>query len=165
MKVYLSPSDQENYGVGTYGTEGDRMQELSNKVKPKLQALGHTVYGSDNSLSLADRVTASNNAGVDVHVALHSNAGGGTGPEIWHYPGSVGGISLATSIINEVAAVDGCPTSRGLKNTSGFYELSQTVAPAVILEVAFHDNTYDAAWIVSHMDDIAQAIADGIDAY
>lgn len=95
MKVYLSPSDQTgNIGVGTYGSEASRMQQLSNKVKTKLIALGHTVYGSDNSLSLAQRIAASNTDGVDVHVALHSNAGGGTGPEIWHYPASTKGTAM-----------------------------------------------------------------------
>ena len=81
MKVYLSPSSQTgNVGVGSYGTEAERMQQLSSKVKTKLQALGHTVYGSDNSLDLTDRIAASNAAGVAAHIGLHSNAGGGTGP-------------------------------------------------------------------------------------
>jgi len=123
------------------------------------------VYGSDNSIGLSQRIAASNAAGVDVHVALHSNAGGGTGPEIWHYPGSSNGIYLANCVIGEVANVSGCPSSRGLKSSSGYLELKNTVAPAVILEVGFHDNTYDAAWIVSNMDAIAGAIANGIDAY
>lgn len=66
MKVYLSPSSQtNNVGYGDYGTEADRMQQLSDKVKTKLKALGHTVYGSDNSLDLDERVAASSNAGVD----------------------------------------------------------------------------------------------------
>jgi len=31
MKIYISPSDQKsNVGVGSYGTEADRMQQLSN---------------------------------------------------------------------------------------------------------------------------------------
>ena len=165
MKVYLSPSDQPGMGVGTYGTEGYRMQQLSNKVKAALIALGHDVYGSDNTLSLAQRVAASNAANVDVHIALHSNAGGGTGPEIWHYPNSTNGILLSNCIITEVANVQGCPPSRGLKSNSTYWDLLGTVAPAAILEVGFHDNAYDAQWIVNNMDDIAQAIAEGIDAY
>lgn len=134
MKVYLSPSSQtENVGVNDYGTEASPMQQLSDKVKTKLTNKGHSVYGSDNSLSLTQRITASNNAGVACHVALHSNAGGGTGPDVWYYSTSSNGKRLAENILAE------------------------------IVEVAFHDNANDAAWIINNMDAIAQAIADGID--
>lgn len=166
MKVYLSPSSQTaNVGVGNYGTEADRMQQLSSKVKSKLEAKGHTVYGSDNSLTLSQRIAASNNAGVACHVALHSNAGGGTGPEVWYYTNSNNGKRLANNIIAEITDVSNCPPSRGVKASTGYAELNQTSAPAVIVEVAFHDNANDAAWIIDNMDAIAQAIADGVAAY
>lgn len=166
MKVYLSPSSQTgNIGVGSYGTEAERMQQLSSKVKTKLQALGHTVYGSDNSLDLTDRIAASNAAGVAVHIGLHSNAGGGTGPEVWYYTTSTNGKRLAQCIIDEIEDVPNCPPSRGIKASTAYQELKGTTAPAVIVEVAFHDNAIDANWIVNKMDSIAQAIADGINAY
>lgn len=166
MKVYLSPSSQTgNTGVGNYGTEAARMQELSNKVKTKLEAKGHTVYGSDNSKDLAERIEASNKAGVNVHVALHSNAGGGTGPEVWYYTTSTNGKRLAQCIIDEIVGVSGCPTSRGIKASTTYQELKGTNAPAVIIEVAFHDSLSDVNWILNNMNSIAQAIADGIDAY
>lgn len=166
MKVYLSPSSQtNNVGVGNYGTEAERMQQLSDKVKTKLKAKGHTVYGSDNSLTLSQRITASNNAGVACHVALHSNAGGGTGPEVWYYTSSSNGKRLAQNIIAEIEDVSGCPTSRGIKASTSYAELKQTSAPAVIVEVAFHDNASDVSWIINKMDAIAQAIADGIAAF
>lgn len=166
MKVYLSPSSQTgNVGVGNYGTEADRMQELSDKVKTKLQAKGHTVYGNDNSMTLAERIAASNNADVNVHVALHSNAGGGTGPEVWYYTTSTNGKRLAQCIIDEIVDVPNCPNSRGIKASTGYQELKGTNAPAVIIEVAFHDRLSDANWIINNMNSIAQAIADGIDAY
>lgn len=166
MKIYLSPSDQAGLGKGNYGTEGQRMQELSNKVKTKLQAKGHTVYGSNNSKGLTERIAESNSLNVNVHVALHSNAGGGTGPEVWYYTTSSNGKRLAQCILDKIVTVPGCPKSRGIKADSTEYgELRQTVAPAVIVEVAFHDNANDAAWILNNMDAIAQAIADGIAAY
>lgn len=166
MKVYLSPSSQTaNVGVGNYGTEAKRMQELSSKVKTKLIAKGHTVYGSDNSLTRTQRIAASNNAGVACHVALHSNAGGGTGPEVWYYSTSANGKRLANNIITKITGVKSCPKSRGIRPSTEYAELNGTSAPAVIVEVAFHDNANDAAWIINNMDAIAQAIADGINLY
>lgn len=166
MKVYLSPSSQtENVGVNDYGTEAYRMQQLSDKVKTKLTNKGHSVYGSDNSLSLTKRIAASNEAKVACHVALHSNAGGGTGPEVWYYSTSSKGKRLAENILAEIVEVDNCPTSRGVKASTSYAELKNTSAPSVIVEVAFHDNANDAAWIINNMDAIAQAIADGIDSF
>lgn len=166
MKVYISPSSQTgNVGVDNYGTEASRMQELSNLVVAKLGDKGITVYGGDNTLTLTQRINASNNTGVDCHVALHSNARGGTGPEVWYYTNSSNGKRLAQSILSEIEGVSNCPKSRGIKASTGYAELNKTSAPAVIVEVAFHDNSSDAAWIINNMDEIAEAIADGIQAY
>lgn len=168
MKVYLSPSSQtENRGAGSYGTEADRMQELSNKVKAKLIAKGNIVYGSTNSLNLDQRIADSNNSGANLHIALHSNAssdGSARGPEIFYLAGSDKGKRLASCILAEIAALPGCAPSRGIK-TETKKEVQQVKATAVLIEVAFHDNAEDAAWIVRNMDSIAEAIVTGIGEY
>ena len=84
---------------------------------------------------------------------------------MWYYTTSTDGKRLAQCIIDEIEDVPSCPPSRGIKASTGYQELKGTTAPAVIVEVAFHDNTTDANWIVNKMDSIAQAIADGINAY
>lgn len=167
MKIYISPSNQtENAGVGDYGTEAERMQQLSDIVVPALENMGHTVYGGDNSLSLTQRIQASNKANVDCHVALHSNATpGGTGPEVWYHTNSNTGKRLAQAILDEIVDVSDCPPSRGIKSSTGYRELNQTNAPAVIVEVAFHDNLSDVNWIINNMDAIGRAIADGTNAF
>lgn len=166
MKIYISPSSQtENTGVGSYGTEAARMQQLSNILVPLLKAQGHTVYGGNNSLSLSQRIAASNSAKVDIHVALHSNAGGGSGPETLHYTTSTNGKRLATQILASLKQVPGAATGRSVKASSSLAELSQTNAPATIVEVAFHDNATDVAWMLNRWNDIAAAIRKGINNY
>lgn len=165
MKIYISPSSQTaNVGVGNYGTEADRMQQLSDLVVPLLEDMGHTVYGGSNSLTLSQRITASNNADVDYHVALHSNAGGGSGPETWYYSTSTSGKALGAAILKRLKAISGASTARTNKGSTSYAELNNTSAPAVIVEVAFHDNSTDVTWMLNHWDDIAEAIANGIDA-
>lgn len=165
MKIYVSPSSQTaNVGVGTYGTEADRMQALSNLLVPKLTAMGHTVYGGTNSLTLTQRINASNAANVNYHVALHSNAGGGTGPETWYYTTSTAGKALGASILAKLKAISAASTGRYNNGSTSLVELSDTVAVAVIVEVAFHDNQTDVNWMNAHWNDIAQAIANGINA-
>lgn len=167
MKVYLSPLSQtNNVGVGSYGTEADRMQQLSDKVKAKLIAKGHTVYGNDNSLSLNERIAASNASGATLHVALHSNAASGNarGPEAFYKAGSNTGKRLANCILYEIADISGCAASRGLKSDY-LLETNNVTCTCALIEIAFHDNAEDVAWILSHMDDIAEAIATGICEY
>lgn len=166
MKIYVSPSSQSaNIGVGTYGKESDRMQALSDLLVPLLEDAGHTVYGGNNSLTLSERIAASNNADVDLHVALHSNAGGGSGPETWYYTSSTNGQSLAQKILTKLKAISGAATGRTIKSSTSLIELSQTSAVATIVEVAFHDNQTDVNWMLAHWSDIAQAICNGIEEY
>ena len=47
-------------------------------------------------------------------------------------------------------------------NGKGYYELRRTRAPAVLIEVAFHDNPQDAQFIMDHIYEIGVAIAKGI---
>lgn len=166
MKIYISPSSQTaNVGVGNYGTEADRMQALSDILVPLLQASGHTVYGGNNSLTLSQRIAASNSANVDIHVALHSNAGGGSGPETWYYTGSTNGRRLANEILYNLHLIPGAATGRTIKSSTSYAELSQTAAPATIVEVAFHDNQTDVNWMLNNWNRIAAAIRTGINNY
>jgi len=163
MKIYISPSDQSaNVGVGDYGTEADRMQELSDLLVPILKK-SHTVYGGSNSISLDSRIKASNDKNVDIHVALHSNAGGGTGPETWYYTDSANGKKLAQAIQTELEDLKG--SGRGIKASTKYRELNSTNAVAVLVEVAFHDNQNDVTWMLDNWSKIAKAIADGINTY
>ena len=72
--VYLSPSTQENNkGVGSYGTEEKRMNEISDVVEKVLKAHGIKVYRNKPSMSLSQVVMDSNSKKPDIHFAIHSN--------------------------------------------------------------------------------------------
>lgn len=157
--IYLSPSSQtaNKWTDGT--TEAERMQAFSDLVKKGLKAKGHTVYGSDNSLSLDERIAASNKLSINAHVALHSNAGGGKGPEVYYYEGSTKGKSLASNIESKLKSLYG--SSRGLK-TGALKETKETNAVAALIEIAFHDNSSDVTWMKDNKQKIADAIVSGI---
>lgn len=164
-KVYVSPSVQEhNVGVGDYGTEAQRMQVIGALVETYLRANGFDVRRNRPEMSLKDIILDSNRYRPDAHVAIHSNAGGGEGTEAWHYPGSEQGRKLAQCVYDEVAPLSP-GKDRGLKTSAVFAELRSTIAPAVIIEVGFHDNPADAAWIMSQPREIAKAIARGVCRY
>lgn len=160
-KVYLSPSTQVwNIGVGEYGNESRRMNEITDRLVPLLESWGFIVYRNRPDMSLAQVVADSNSKNVDAHIAIHSNAGGGQGTECWVYKLGYDAEKLAKCIYNELAPLSP-GADRGIKENPNYYETRETKAPAVIVEIGFHDNPADAQWIMNCKDDIALAIAKG----
>jgi N-acetylmuramoyl-L-alanine amidase len=101
--------------------------------------------------------------GADIHLAIHSNAhdGKSRGCEIFYYKGSKNGKKLADSIYKYIELLT--PTAdREVKENSTFYELRETNAFAVLIEVDFHDTYEGAKWIDTNIQPIAEAIAKGI---
>lgn len=164
MKVYLSPSSQTyNIGVGEYGSESLRMTQITEVVKKKL-AYKFDVKVARLEQSLAERVSIANNWGADVYVAIHSNAGGGKGCEVFAYSSVSAGDKIAKLIYNRLEKIT--PSEdRGVKYNPNFYELRATNAPACLIEVAFHDNIEDAKWIINNISLIGEEIAKGIYEY
>ena len=169
--IYLSPSAQEyNIGYGDFGSEEYRMNRIADIVEKMLKEQGYTVYRNKPKEKLSDVVRRSNEVNPDIHVALHSNASGegfsAQGPEIFANRPNTPGDRLANLIYNEIMQIYPDPTKgRGVLYTSSLYEIIRTNAPAVLLEVAFHDNPEDAQWIIDNESQIAQAIVSGINSY
>ena len=169
--IYLSPSAQEyNIGYGDFGSEEYRMNRIADLVEKMLKNQGYTVYRNNPNEKLSQIVRESNEINPDIHVALHSNASGdgfnAQGPEIFANRPNTPGDRLANLIYNEIMQIYPDPTKgRGVLHTSSLYEIIRTNAPAVLLEVAFHDNPDDAEWIINNESQIAQAIVNGINSY
>lgn len=173
MKVYISPSTQENnVGVGNYGTEEKRMNEIADIVCPLLEYNGFTVKRNRPEMTLSQIIADSDAWKPDIHVAIHSNAMGGTnsgqarGCEVYGYliDGKVTNSQrLSEAIYKEVSAIT--PTAgRGVKNgvPHKFAEVVTVKATSCIVEVAFHDNMEDAIWIMNNIPQIGEAIVKGI---
>jgi len=107
------------------------------------------------------QVSLSNSRGVTHHVALHSNAGGGIGAEIWHHTDSSEGKRMANAIYKHLAPATDTP-DRGVKASRKYGELNNTKAVAVIIEVQFHDSASGAAEIRRSIKEFATAIVHGM---
>ena len=125
---------------------------------------------------LGYRTALSNQFGADVFVSLHCNSAGNpsaAGYEVWTSPGETQGDQLATCIFNQIAGEfpdrlgrtdysDGDPDKE-----SRFYVLTQTDAPACLVEMAFISNDEEAALLSDPewQDRMARAIARGVTDY
>lgn len=160
--VYLSPSMQENnIGAGNYGTEEKRMNQVADVVEKVLIDYGVKVYRNKPEWTLQQAVKDSNSKKPDLHFAIHSNAGGGRGGEVFAYSPGGEGEKAARAIYSELEPLT--PTSdRGVKFNPKLYELNSTNVPAALVEIAFHDNADDAKWIIDNIEGIGIALAKGV---
>lgn len=117
----------------------------------KLRANGWTVVttrDSDYAVSLSARVSIANQYGTDcIFISVHHNAGGGDRAEgIYSIHGGAG-ETLANSIIlelfNRLDQQKKLYSKKGTDNKDYYYVIRNTKMPAVIVEVAFLDNTED----------------------
>lgn len=171
--VFLSPSLQDfNPYVTGNGSEADFMNRLADEMIPGLLLNGIGLSRSDRNGSVADAIAKSNAYGPDLHVSVHSNAspegkaGQMQGPEIYYYKDSAEGLRAAELIAAQLAQVyPFSDTVMLIPTDDELAELVRTKAPAVFIEVGYHDNPADAAWIESNLPAIANAINRGIADY
>lgn len=171
--VFLSPSLQKfNPYITGNGSEADFMNRLTDEMIPGLLLNGVGIDRSDQSGNVADAIAKSNAYSPDLHVSLHSNAspegmdGQMQGPEIYYYKDSAEGLRAAELIaaqLGQVYPFGGAVTL--IPTDDELAELKRTKAPAVFVEVGYHDNPADAAWIESSLPQIANAINRGIADY
>lgn len=168
VRLFISPSSQEaNVGPGGY-VEEVYMNLVADILCPELTRHGIEFMRNSKGDTYAGHVAKSNLYKPDFHIAIHSNAGGTTArgcvvfcykPDT--YPNRPGTL-MAKSIYKYIEALTPV-ADRGVKDgTAILSEVAKTNAPAVLIEVDFHDKVDGAAWLMAHIPEIAQAILLGI---
>ena len=163
-RIYISPSTQEaNIGVGSFGTEEDQMNKIADKLVALLLNDGRFVTARNTpDMDIYQMAEDSNNFKADIHVAIHSNAGGGVGTEVFAYGPKTNSERLAQALYNQIAPLSP-GTDRGVKYDPRLVEVGNTVnATSALIELAFHDNLTDATWIVTSHQSIANGLYKGI---
>lgn len=169
-KIYVSPSSQEaNLGPNGY-VEEVAMNLVADLLCPELTRHGVEWMRNNRLNTYAGHVKESNLYKPDSHVGIHSDATGTNvlahGCTILCYKPDINknseGTLLAKAIYTHMAPLT--PTEdRGVKDGStSLSEIRDTDAPAVLIEVEFHDNPEGAMWIITHIPQIAGAILSGI---
>lgn len=163
--IYLSPSTQEKNLYVTGGTEEQYMNLLTDQIVPYLRSSGITYSRNTPDMTAASSIRASNSGNYNLHFAIHSNAapegkyGQVRGIDVYYYPGSGLGERAARIIAKNLKTIYPLPNLvRALPNTT-LGELRLTRAPAVFLELGYHDNEDDAKWIAGNLPEIGRNIA------
>lgn len=160
-KIYLSPSTQEGNMYVTGGSEEYYMNLVADAMEPYLVSSGISYTRNSRDMTASDAIRQSNRGNYDLHVALHSNAapegqyGTYTGIDIYYSPISVRGRRAAQIFARNLKTIYPTPSKVRTLTTTTIGEVTQTRAPAVFLELGYHDNVQDANWITSNINRIA----------
>jgi N-acetylmuramoyl-L-alanine amidase len=164
--VYLSASVQEKNATVLPGkTEESIMQEFARNIALAIQRRTDQIdiHLNRPEMTLAEVIADSNNRHPDLHLALHSNAGGGSGTETWAWPAGTNSYAFATLLQRKVVSALGLP-DRGVKDgrEKKLAEVVKTNSTAVLIEVFFHDNESDMARFRERYAEVRDAIADAV---
>ena len=163
-RVYISPSSQEhNDGLSPFSTEETEMNEIVDLLVPLLIKDGRfTVKRNSPDMDVYRMAADSNNFGADIHIPIHSNAGGGVGTEVYAYGPGTNSERLAKALYNQIAPLSP-GADRGVKYNKKLYEVGDRVnATSALIELGFHDNKADATWIAYNHEMIADRLYRGI---
>ncbi len=163
--VFLSPSAQEFNPYVDGGNEEYYMNILTDALIPYLVSSGISYRRNDPNKPFTDAVRLSNEGSYDLHLALHSNAAGAQnsgkvrGSQVYYYPQSTQGQRAADIFANGLKEIYPIPDLVRTVPTTSLGEIIRTKAPAILIEVAYHDNAEDAQWIRDSIGIIAENLA------
>ena len=159
--VYISPSVQDFNETVLGESEEYYMNLIADAMVPYLRASG-IAFARNNPYDTLSQVIAQSNAGdYDFHLALHSNAspenlaGVLMGPDIYYYAYSTDGERASGIFADNLKSVYPNPALVAVIPNRTLAELRRTRTPALLVEIAYHDNPDDMNWIAENIDEIA----------
>lgn len=176
-RIYVSSSTQsKNVGVGNYGTEQDRMMQLSDRVAYwlKTQKGRFEVFRNQPGWTLDQTIAECNSLACDLFIDNHTDAGPSNAMGTTVFYNGVLGCGSKSHQIAEVLYKHIAPlspgTDRGVKPDtilykSGLAVIQRTKPPACLIEHLFHTNIVEVNDMLAHMDKYAKAEAKAIVEY
>lgn len=165
--VCLSPSNQDGnrYAYGNTN-EAAQCQRIADYCKTALERNGIKVIMADNKHTMAQKCQMSDAGGADLHVPIHTNAGGkGAGGTRVYCATTAAGAECykaSKAICDRLSPVTpGKVAERVIAETS-WYEIRVPKAPTAYIETDFHDVVEIAKFIVENAELLGETIAHGI---
>ena len=162
MKIYLSPSQQyyNKYSAGDT-TEKEQCNRIAEHCERALIRCGFEVKRAAAGTKTDDAIAESNAWGAQLHVPIHTNAGGGKGCVVFVSQLSDDRLRYAQAVYDELSEITVANESYGVR-TARFDEIRKTSGKCIYVEAEFHDSVEGAEWIIENVEEIGEAICRGI---
>lgn len=163
--IYLSPSVQEHNPFIIGGSEEYFMNRIADAMVPYLRASDIGFARNNPGETLTEIVGKSNAGNYELHLALYSNSspenlkGFLQGPDVYYFATSSDGRRAADIFAENLKKVYPIPKLVAVIPTTILAELRNTAAPAILIQIAYHDNYTDAEWIRDNVDAIGKNLA------
>lgn len=164
--IFLSPSTQEFNPYIDGGNEEYYMNLIADAMEPYLTASGIDFVRNDPEKTVSGSIAQSNSGIYQLHLAIHSNAspaasaGQNRGTIVFYYPNSSQSTRAAEIFAENFRKIYPDPNLVRTVPTTTLAEITRTSAPAILIEVAYHDNRQDARWIRENIGDIAENLSE-----
>ena len=125
----------------------------------------------DMDVNLPKRVRMANEPPVDLFESIHCNSYTSSLPrgfEVYHYPGSDGGLLLSSMVLGDVGELDWLEIhGGGIKTSDKFYVLKHTSMVAVLMELSYMSNVDDLKLLldVDNLYELMSVVAKAINTY
>lgn len=161
MKVYISPSRQfDNIYKGMKRSEAEVCAEIGKFLEYACIRNGITVKRNTNG-TMYQAVSDSNAFKPDIHICIHTNAGGGKGPLVMVNSLDASHKRYANPVYYELKELIG-DDIYGVRVKTNLYEIKNTTSMCIYCECEFHDDAVRAKWIVEHTEEIGEALCKGL---
>ncbi len=178
IKIYIdqghNPQSPNAGAEGNGYREQDLVYEIGLRLRDLLVANGSfdvrlsrplptTQLGTSNASSLRIRTEEANSWGADYFISLHTNAGvpSASGTEAFVYSIPSSAEQLAEDIVEGIREQTGL-RDRGVFARPSLYVLRRTAMPAVLVELGFISNSFDANLMANDPEAFARGIYLGI---
>jgi hypothetical protein len=174
INVVISPSQQKTNYCKMGDNEVSHTRNIAEKFYNNLKQdkrfnvfLIPIVVGTENQIlkqvtDLSDDFIMKNGES-GYHISIHTDANDSKsfGATTFFYKTGGKGEYLAKNIQAKIATLT--PWSdRGYEARPGLWELKETIASAVLVEISFHDEIIQAKWIHEKSQEIANALTSGL---
>lgn len=163
--IYLSPSTQEIRHYAGGGNEEYYMNLIVDELVPYLNSAGINYMRSNPNNPVSSSINQSNLGNYNLHFAIHSGEsneemqGKKRGANVYYTPGDPESYRASQIMYRNFKEIYPFPEQVNHMPNNLFVELKDTNAPAVLLEIAQHDNYEDANWVRENIENIAENIA------
>ena len=165
-KIYISPSDQTDnrYAAGNTN-EAEQCREIAAALVKALERCGFAAKTdtADGKEAMDARIAQSNAWGADLHVPIHTNAFNGKvmGTRMFCHSKSGEGYKVCQAVAKTLNPITP-GESDNITESPSLAEIRRVKAPTCYIEVGFHDNPTEAAWIIGNTGPVAEAICQGL---